>query len=128
MYMSRRIKPFSKLLLIGLLSLILLSVYLITFRGEDMFVLYPEIDTVFADEFSRAGFEKITIGMSTNEVIDLIGQPLSIDFRQKNNGQEEWSYSCDGALGVWGDKAWFYYGIKIKEGRVKNKIMDVFYD
>ena len=121
-------KQFSIMLLVTLLLLGLFALYFIAFWDEDIFVLNPEIDTVFAGNFSKDKYEQVTKGMSTNDVIAIIGQPLSIDRTQKNMGYEEWSYSCDGALGSWGDKAWFYYGIQIKNGVVEGKVTNVFYD
>ena len=112
---------------VGVQVLALFCLYVVAFRGETICPFYPEIDTRFAPGFSKAGFEKIECGMPENKVVDLIGPPLWIKPQAARTSHEEWGYSGDGALGRWGDKAWFYYGVVSDSGHVIEKHVRIYY-
>lgn len=68
---------------------------------EGYFPLYPHIDTQFADRFSEANWRRVSTGMTKDEVLRLLGQPLS----DTNASTSIWSFSRD-AKCTWGDFAW----------------------
>lgn len=110
------------------MAVLLEVVYWIAFHGEDYCWWYPEIDTVFSPGFSKAGFDKIQVGMSADEVAGLVGDPLWIVPDERNPDTEVWRFSDDGALGRWGDKAWFSYEITFTNNHVSAKNRHIYYD
>lgn len=113
-------------LLICVFALFLELFIFYSFHGEDICWFWPEIDTVFAPHFSKGKFDEIQTGMCPQDVIGLIGNPISVAYRGAQ--REEWGYSHDGALGRFGDKAWFYYGVLFIDGVVADKMVKVYYD
>lgn len=107
---------------------LLCVVYWFAFHGEDYCWWYPEIDTVFSPGFSKAGFDKAQVGMTADEVVGLVGDPFG-KFPDKHNlDMEVWWFSHDGALGRWGDKAWFSYEIAFTNNHVSAKNRQIYYD
>lgn len=90
-------------------------------RSETTFVPMPEIDTVFAPDFTKANYAAVQNGMSTTQVESLLGAPFrkqsikvtstaeSQTFMAQDNA-ECWYYSRDGAL-VQADFSWFSYQV-----------------
>jgi hypothetical protein len=68
----------------------------------------PTIDTNFAPNYSEERFSLIKQGMTADEVIGLIGEPLK-KFPWEDN-IEIWSYSQDGKSKI-GDWAWINIGV-----------------
>ena len=96
----------------------LFALYVWQFRGESYCPWYPDIDTVYAKGFSKEKFLTIRIGMSKENVSSQLGEPFSKYRPHEHEGLEFWSYSHDGALGHWGDKAWISYVIVFQDDKV----------
>ena len=98
-------------------------------HGEQYCFLFPSIDTVYAKNFSDNGFKRIECGMSKEEVLKIVGNPLEIT-RYKN--EEIYFYSKDGACHLGGfkyaDFAWIEYSVIFKDELVIDKNKKVFYD
>lgn len=137
-----------KIVLISLLlissyvaSIVLLYPFIIKFylHSERTFTPQPEIDTVFAESFSKEKFESITTGMRSEEVEGLLGEPLGYDAGQKilfedgyevrkpQNNSECWRYSKDGAL-TDADFSWFLYRICFENNQVYLKSVQEYHD
>ena len=114
------------LVLLFLIFAILFVLY--SLSGEDICLFYPEIDTIFAPNFSKEKFKKIQIGMSKQDVRRIAGDPLGVSVSRCGEFVEEWGYSRDGTLGAFGDKAWFYYCVIFIDGAVAAKNVKVYYD
>ena len=54
---------------------------------------WPDIDTQFPSGFDKAGWERINVGMTGNDVIVLIGEPY---FKESQPEVQTWYYSKDG--------------------------------
>ncbi len=75
---SKGIMP-AVLFLIGMVLFWVLFVLTIKYLGpESYFYPNPAIDTVFAATFSEEKFSQIAAGMTAEEVVQLLGQPLDI--------------------------------------------------
>jgi outer membrane protein assembly factor BamE (lipoprotein component of BamABCDE complex) len=75
----------------------------------------PDIDTKYAPNFSVEKFNMITVGMDTNDVIKLIGQPIG----KQGKLTQKWYYTADGKC-KWGDFAWLNSNLVIdRDGKVK---------
>lgn len=110
------------------MAVLLYGLYWIAFHGEDYCWWHPEIDTVFSPGFSKAGFDKIQEGMTTDEVAELVGAPLWKTTDRDDPDMETWHFSHDGALGRWGDKAWFSYEVAFTNNHVSVKNRQIYYD
>ena len=99
---------------------------IIILGGEDICGWYPEIDTVFADGFSKQKFNQVNVGEHESEALKILGSPLWKESR--GNGCVIWGYSRDGALGWWGDKAWFSYELSVSNHVVIVKEINTYYD
>ena len=66
-------------IIVALLLLAVVGVYFFGGGDESIFrqLMFPD-DTIYGPRFSESSFEKITIGMTTEEVTNLIGPPLRI--------------------------------------------------
>ena len=119
---------FARVVAVAALALLLYVVYWIAFHGEDYCWWHPEIDTVFSPGFNKSGFDKIQVGMSAGEVAGLVGDPFGKIPDKLNPGMEVWWFSHDGALGRWGDKAWFSYEVAFTNNHVSAKNRQIYYD
>jgi hypothetical protein len=74
-----------------------------------------ECPTIWAKDFSQAKFEQIQVGMDTNQVKQILGQPWGKgNFRNRNNQelQISWGYSSDSpAFEMPFCECWHYRGI-----------------
>jgi hypothetical protein len=112
---------------------------------ENYFSPYPYIDTKVTKNFSWGKYNKITIGMSMNEVRTILGEPFVVwdwiptesvpnlksgtistssdsGFMGYNGSVEKcWEYSKDGRFKLW-DFAWISINVCFDaENKVKNK-------
>jgi hypothetical protein len=107
----------------------------LSFGGiESYCYLIPTIDTRYASGCSELRFRLIDVGMTREEVVQRIGQPLGKGryHREwhpayKERGDEIWHYTTDGAA-AWGDWAWLSRELIFREGRVVQKVYWTFYD
>lgn len=85
---------------------------------------YPDIDTRYASLYTPQHFQAIESGMTREQVVKMIGEPL---FRKGQGGatcqgadcyHETWQYSNDGACRWW-DFAWKKVWISFEEGIVQ---------
>lgn len=93
-------------------SLVMLGVMAIGmfFMTENYFFLAPAIDTRFAPGYSEQAFQAIQPGMTQAQVIELLGPPLNANPLR----DQSWSYSEDGAFGLW-DFAWLGRSVSFDE-------------
>ena len=117
------------ILILTLFPIISLLLYVYS-HGEGYCVIYPSIDTVYANHFSKKGFEKVELGMSKDTVISLIGMPLF--YEKQQNNEEIFFYSMDGVCSLGGyqyaDFAWLSYSITFKDQKVISKDIHIYYD
>ncbi len=113
-------------ILIGI-SLILLVAILYS-RSEQPFPFYPYIDTIFSKDFTWGKFEKVQEGMSREEVIQLLGQPLSKHDWGNPPTRKCWQYSKDGKLEPIADFSWYLAQVCFTKGRVDSKPVTEFGD
>jgi hypothetical protein len=118
---------------------IIIRFYLLS---ESHFEPYPEIDTVFAPDFTKENFEKIQNGMTTQEVTQLLGEPLRLyknekilnlvngrgRTRQTSETAECWGYSWDGKLKGQADFSWYSYKVCFENNQVYLKLVEEFFD
>ena len=98
-----------------------------SYYTEKVFPFWPENDTFFPPSFSKANFEQVESGMSSEKVQELLGPPLakyncisgweplvnSQSFITCPDNQEILVYSRDGGeYAVW-DFAWHMYGVRM---------------
>ena len=74
----------------------------------------PFIDTKFAENFTPIKFDKIELGMSKEEVVEIIGKPLWIRREDYDTLLTSFTYTGDGKLEN-GDFAW--YGSRLQFDR-----------
>ena len=84
----------------------------------------PSIDTHYADGFSEKTFAQVRVGMTKEQVLELLGAPLGDPSAQANS---QWNFTRDGKCS-WTDWAWLGRTIVFKDGRVVEKIARVWYD
>ena len=65
---------------------------------EGKHIIDPYIDTVFAEIYSPRKFEKIKIGMTIEEAIKIIGEPLYKGQGYKDTLNTNYYYTDDGKL------------------------------
>ncbi len=99
---------------------------------EGVMIFNPNVDTRFAQDFTEHSFEQAALGMSSNEVVDLLGQPLRVSQYDRDNSwpgkpSEVWFYTGDGACS-WGDFAWKGRAICFHSNRVVGKWSTWCYD
>jgi len=83
-------------------------IYLYT-QSELRFIFYPEIDTIFAPGFSQQKFSQIEAGMTKQEILDILGEPLNI--MGEHPALVCWQYSTDGKLWPYADFSYFLYQV-----------------
>jgi hypothetical protein len=106
---------------------------------ESYFVLYPSIDTEYAPDYTEEKFDEIQIGMSKDEVINMLGEPfiedstknldgVDLGFRYPDGTTEIWSYTGDGAC-WFADLAWLGRWVYFdKNGKVTAKNKSIHYN
>jgi hypothetical protein len=101
---------------------------------EGYCIVWPGIGTHFARDFSHLGFERIKPGMSEQQVIDLIGRPITRDdycspsgWPLLQRGDKVWSYSMDSSQ-FGGDWAWLSRQVVFRDGRVAQTVKWTFHD
>jgi hypothetical protein len=91
-------------------------------HSEQYFPFYPSIDTVYSKNFDEKKFQGITPGASKDEVLSLLGEPLSKFKQYPEDSLEVWEYSSDGACNGWCDFAWLGRAVTFgPDGKVKEK-------
>ncbi|MBP9797889.1 hypothetical protein KBC70_01955 [Candidatus Woesebacteria bacterium] len=102
----------------------------------------PYIDTIFAPDFTPEKFEQVQVGMSSVEVITLLGVPLAHDdfgIHDPNNEnviiapndprvEDCYRYSSDGKLNGQGDASWYSFLVCYKDGKVNEKQFHEYHD
>ncbi len=96
------------LIFLVILSFTLGSISLL--EGKHLFD--PYIDTTFATNYSPEKFEKIEIGMTVNDVIKIVGEPLRIGQSYKDTLNKTYDYTKDGK-NHHGDFAWYNSSLEI---------------
>jgi hypothetical protein len=113
---ARRVsfKQVGLFILLLLLSPLALLAY---FPPEGIFLFNPDIDTKYSLGYSETKFGQILSGMSEDQIIELLGQPLSRAERYDRDYDTLWSYTGDGAC-TWSDFAWKHRWVMMKNGKV----------
>ena len=99
----------------------------------------PYSDTTFTNQFSFEKFGAIKAGMTVDEVLELIGEPLQKRIPQGTATNKEgwlnfdeskdcWQYSSDGKLGTTGDASWYSYVVCFKDQKVEGTYVNEFSD
>ena len=78
--------------------------------GESLCIYNPLIDTEYSESFNPYNIPKLKVGMTRDEVVDLVGLPIS----ESNNNMD---YTGDGKCSF-GDFAWYDFSIKLENGKV----------
>ena len=107
----------------GLGSFVAVGLYMCS-GIESYCYVYPSIDTRYAPGFSEGKFAEVHAGMSKEEVVRLLGDPLGgISARESSR----WSYSGDGKC-HWADWAWLGRHVVFENEVVVETIARVWYD
>lgn len=83
----------------------------------------PLFETVYAPGFSRGAFNQVTPGMSSSEVLGILGEPLEKN-ETKYSPEIIWYYSKGKNL----DANYFARGIYFRDGRVRSVFRETSYD
>lgn len=107
--------------------------YIWLFGGEQYYRFDPYIDTQMADDYTPELFDDITVGMTKQEVENIIGLPLFIDSTAIN--EQIFRYTNDGKLlgkeVPWymaNDYAWYGSSIHFKNDTAINCDSGWYYD
>lgn len=144
------IKQHQEQVILVLVALILLLIpfYLVKAYTEDYFPLYPGIDSIYPPKFSVHKLNRISVGMSRKEVLELLGEPSYKSenpsyTKDKNYGIDlehdgyrvddtRWGYGIEGGCRGWCDFAWVTYSVHFynesPNAKVTRKSREVFYD
>lgn len=124
------------LLLAGSLVLGALGVQLV-FSGmsEGYCIVWPGIGTRFTSDFTHSGFARVKPGMTPEQVVELIGQPLGTSrsgcapsgWPAYKTGDLTWGYSQDSSR-LGGDWAWLAREVVFREGRVVQTVRWTYHD
>lgn len=96
--------------------------------AEQYFFVWPSIDTRYSKDYNEEKFNQITVGMSIDDVEELIGQPLRIYHHGWNNSNEmTYSYSSDNRF-KFADFAWLGREIVFKDDKVIEIRKEIYYD
>jgi hypothetical protein len=121
--------PLGKRLTILVLALGTLGIWLASGAPESKFLVYPLIETRFAQGFDLHRFRDLRPGMSPEEVLKLAGPPLFKregwwGYQLEGSPSTIWSYSGEGqgrGPTIWvgfGDYAWQAFEVGFRDGRV----------
>jgi len=109
---------------VSLSLLLLVATAILAFVGyglpEGIYPLEPLVDTQMAPSYSPAMFDEIKVGMTEDEVLQKLGEPLT-------RTRSRWGYTMDGACS-WGDFAWLYQYIEFEGGHVVRILAGWAYD
>ena len=94
-------------------------------HGEAYCSFYPAIDTIFAPQYTEKGFDRIAIGITVEEVVQILGEPL--EKGRASDQPLEYSYTSDGKC-WWGDFAWLGRTVYFRDGRVSQTEKRIYYD
>jgi hypothetical protein len=104
---------------------------------EQRSILWPWIDTVQAAGYSESTFQKITVGMTRQQVDALMCKPLVVvdgncympvpSGVSLDVGAVRYSYTGDGRC-PWGDFAWFGREVWFQDGVVTEVFSEVYND
>ena len=98
--------------------------------SEGYCIAWPGIGTQFTPGYSHLGFVRIRPGMTEEQVLTLLGRPLSQGFNQRTappgwpkwqRGDETWTYSTDSSRRG-GDWAWLSREVVFRQGLVVQKV------
>jgi outer membrane protein assembly factor BamE (lipoprotein component of BamABCDE complex) len=110
--------------MIAVLFFIFAGLIFYTGGAESFCFFNPWIDTETAPGFSEKTFDSLRGGMSTNDVMAKLGQPLWVD----QEGQfSAWQYTCDGKC-TWGDWAWMSRSVTFSNNLVIRAEKRIYYD
>jgi len=91
---------------------------------EGKHIVNPYLDTKFAEKYTPEKFNKIKIGMSLDEVKEIIGEPLQPGKSYNNSPKVYFGYTSDGKLldkrkstGSNSDLAWYNSSLVIDEDK-----------
>jgi hypothetical protein len=89
---------------------------------EGKHIIYPYLDTKFANDYTPKKFDEIKIGMSLEEVKEIIGEPLYVGSGYKDSRNLNLHYTGDGKLlskskstNKYSDLAWYCSSLEINE-------------
>ena len=91
---------------------------------ESYCYIYPSIDTRYTGGFSERAFARIQIGMTRDEVSNLLGAPFG---GVSGEAEKQWNYTQDGKC-QWADWAWLGRTVVFENNRVVGKVARVWYD
>lgn len=129
----------------GTAAFFIIAFFILILFPEQYFTPAPAIGTTFAKGYDEARFDQIQPGMSRDEVIALLGDPLekmtlvgggmmvALEQGERNTSMpagsaEMWSYSQDGGIGIW-DFAWLGRYVYFDDaGKVTGTLEWVYYD
>jgi hypothetical protein len=105
------------------LKFFIFLLFLIFTSGNEMLCPWnPLIDTRYSETFNVYNIDKIEIGMTKEEVINLIGEPLnSIEDPGRDSGWTRWT--GDGKS-FFGDYEWFSVSLNFLDGIMTEKRID----
>lgn len=104
--------------LLALCGLLLPAAAARTFNAiwpETHCAFWPSINTVYAPDFRPEAFARAKVGMSPDEIRQLLGEPLNVS-RASHHPWEMWDYSGKSASWLRGDWAWKYRAVEFKNG------------
>jgi SmpA / OmlA family len=110
------------LLLFALLALGLLHFYLLDGLDGWFFSLSGEEATYYSESYSDRGFRQVRIGMSEEDVLAILGEPLS-RYSPPDETQTSWQYS-----GRRVDASYRERVIIFERGRVTRRISEYYVD
>jgi hypothetical protein len=102
-------------------------------NSEAYCFFWPGIDTRYASDYSERSFGRVEVGMTKDQVVELLGAPVRAHgfWRShpayKESGDEVWSYTGDGAA-PWGDWAWLSREVIFRGNRVVQRVKWTYYD
>ena len=109
-----------------ILTVPFVSFILFWFHSETYCWFYPSIDTRYAPNYSERKFDSIQIGMTTNQLTELLGPPL-YQMDKPLTKVSKWCYSDDGAC-WFGDFAWLGRSVIVSNGVIVSIGKTIFYD
>lgn len=109
-------------------TIVILFAFFLYSRSEQTFILNPYIDTVFAKDFTWEKFENVKTGMTKEEVINVIGQPLTKRVMDYPDPNECWQYSSDSKLYPIADFSWFSVQVCYTNEKLSSKPVTEFND
>lgn len=79
-------------------------------------------DTQFAPGYSHAAFHQVTVGMTADDVLRLLGAPLFKNSREQG-GEEWWSWSRSRR-----SNSYWVRGVVLEEGRITKVVHKFYFD